>query len=167
MLGHDHLALHRSCGFSAGAGGVWDWRGSPWRKPCPARGLAMTMPLGTVHLPEGVVVLLPFLHPEGLRVKTLLWCYQTDNDDISNIVPYLWRRLTRSLFCRQCTMPALWLLPPYSSWMRSALDVVCYRGLGAKMELEDQDGDGDGIVGVRGQGGIRALPCIFGMWLVG
>ncbi|XP_034594099.1 protein NRT1/ PTR FAMILY 1.1 isoform X3 [Setaria viridis] len=58
-------------------------------------------------------------------------------------------------------MPALWLLPPYSSWMRSALDVVCYRGLGAKMELEDQDGDGDGIVGVRGQGGIRALPCIF------
>lgn len=133
MLGHDHLALHRSCGFSAGAGGVWDWRGSPWRKPCPARGLAMTMPLGTVHLPEGVVVLLPFLHPEGLR----------------------------------CTMPALWLLPPYSSWMRSALDVVCYRGLGAKMELEDQDGDGDGIVGVRGQGGIRALPCIFGMWLVG
>jgi hypothetical protein len=35
------------------------------------------------------------------------------------------------------------------------------------MELADQDGDGHGgIVGVRGQGGIRALPCIFGMWLV-
>ena len=39
-----------------------------------------------------------------------------------------------------------------------------------QMELEAQDGDGDdgttnGVKG--GQGGIRALPCIFGMWFAG